>query len=213
MVTNPFSDRSLNFTRTNFPVSLGITNITYADKLNEIIEPSLSVSVGERKQLTVGDWVSIENLESSLTDIFKYAPNCTVSQVLMSNGSVVKVGDYYAEIGEILVNSPKYKVQALNLTTGTPIMDNGMVDNFIDVITEFQETLNAFNTVRVSTNQGYTATVRNTILSVDMTVIVGLLVRRDDTNPNYDDGVNFTLEFIGNNNNVVHKVTTSVKGI
>ena len=88
-----------------------------------------------------------------------------------------------------------------------------MVDNFIDVITEFQETLNAFNTVRVSTNQGYTATVRNTILSVDMTVIVGLLVRRDDTNPNYDDGVNFTLEFIGNNNNVVHKVTTSVKGI
>ena len=213
MVTNPFSDRSLNFTRTNFPVSLGITNITYADKLNEIIEPSLSVSVGERKQLTVGDWVSIENLESSLTDIFKYAPNCTVSQVLMSNGSVVKVGDYYAEIGEILVNSPKYKVQALNLTTGTPIMDNGMVDNFIDVITEFQETLNAFNTVRVSTNQGYTATVRNTILSADMTVIVGLLVRRDDTNPNYDDGVNFTLEFIGNNNNVVHKVTTSVKGI
>ena len=213
MVTNPFSDRSLNFTRTNFPVSLGITNITYADKLNEIIEPSLSVSVGERKQLTVGDWVSIENLESSLTDIFKYAPNCTVSQVLMSNGSVVKIGDYYAEIGEILVNSPKYKVQALNLTTGTPIMDNGMVDNFIDVITEFQETLNAFNTVRVSTNQGYTATVRNTILSADMTVIVGLLVRRDDTNPNYDDGVNFTLEFIGNNNNVVHKVTTSVKGI
>lgn len=213
MVTNPFSDRSLNFTRTNFPVSLGITNITYADKLNEIIEPSLSVSVGERKQLTVGDWVSIENLESSLTDIFKYAPNCTVSQVLMSNGSVVKVGDYYAEIGEILVNTPKYKVQALNLTTGTPIMDNGMVDNFIDVITEFQETLNAFNTVRVSTNQGYTATVRNTILSADMTVIVGLLVRRDDTNPNYDDGVNFTLEFIGNNNNVVHKVTTSVKGI
>ena len=213
MVTNPFSDRSLNFTRTNFPVSLGITNITYADKLNEIIEPSLSVSVGERKQLTVGDWVSIENLESSLTDIFKYAPNCTVSQVLMSNGSVVKIGDYYAEIGEILVNSPKYKIQALNLTTGTPIMDNGMVDNFIDVITEFQETLNAFNTVRVSTNQGYTATVRNTILSADMTVIVGLLVRRDDTNPNYDDGVNFTLEFIGNNNNVVHKVTTSVKGI
>ena len=213
MVTNPFSDRSLNFTRTNFPVSLGITNITYADKLNEIIEPSLSVSVGERKQLTVGDWVSIENLESSLTDIFKYAPNCTVSQVLMSNGSVVKVGDYSTEVGEILVNSPKYKVQALNLTTGTPIMDNGMVDNFIDVITEFQETLNAFNTVRVSTNQGYTATVRNTILSADMTVIVGLLVRRDDTNPNYDDGVNFTLEFIGNNNNVVHKVTTSVKGI
>ena len=213
MVTNPFSDRSLNFTRTNFPVSLGITNITYADKLNEIIEPSLSVAVAERKQLTVGDWVSIENLESSLTDIFKYAPNCTVSQVLISNGSVVKVGDYYAEIGEILVNSPKYKVQALNLTTGTPIMDNGMVDNFIDVITEFQETLNAFNTVRVSTNQGYTATVRNTILSADMTVIVGLLVRRDDANPNYDDGVNFTLEFIGNNNNVVHKVTTSVKGI
>ena len=213
MVTNPFSDRSLNFTRTNFPVSLGITNITYADKLNEIIEPSLSVSVGERKQLTVGDWVSIENLESSLTDIFKYAPNCTVSQVLMSNGSVAKVGDYSTEVGEILVNSPKYKVQALNLTTGTPIMDNGMVDNFIDVITEFQETLNAFNTVRVSTNQGYTATVRNTILSADMTVIVGLLVKRDDTNPNYDDGVNFTLEFIGNNNNVVHKVTTSVKGI
>ena len=213
MVTNPFSDRSLNFTRTNFPVSLGITNITYADKLNEIIEPSLSVAVAERKQLTVGDWVSIENLESSLTDIFKYAPNCTVSQVLMSNGSVVKVGDYSTEVGEILVNSPKYKVQALNLTTGTPIMDNGMVDNFIDVITEFQETLNAFNTVRVSTNRGYTATVRNTIRSADMTVIVGLLVRRDDTNPNYDDGVNFTLEFIGNNNNVVHKVTTSVKGI
>ena len=213
MVTNPFSDRSLNFTRTNFPVSLGITNITYADKLNEIIEPSLSVSVGERKQLTVGDWVSIENLESSLTDIFKYAPNCTVSQVLMSNGSVAKVGDYSTEVGEILVNSPKYKVQALNLSTGTPIMDNGMVDNFIDVITEFQETLNAFNTVRVSTNRGYTATVRNTIRSADMTVIVGLLVKRDDTNPNYDDGVNFTLEFIGNNNNVVHKVTTSVKGI
>ena len=213
MVTNPFSDRSLNFTRTNFPVSLGITNITYADKLNEIIEPSLSVSVGERKQLTVGDWVSIENLESSLTDIFKYAPNCTVSQVLMSNGSVVKVGDYYAEIGEILVNSPKYKVQALNLTTGTPIMDNGMVDNFIDVITEFQETLNAFNTVRVSTNQGYTATVRNTILSADMTVIVGLLVKRDDTNPNYDDGVNLILEFVNNSGSVVHKVTTSVKGI
>lgn len=213
MVTNPFSDRSLNFTRTNFPVSLGITDITYADKLNEIIEPSLSVAVAERKQLTVGDWVSIENLESNLTDIFKYAPNCTVSQVLMSNGSVVKVGDYSTEIGEILVNSPKYKVQALNLTTGTPIMDNGMVDNFIDVITEFQETLNAFNTVRVSTNRGYTATVRNTILSADMTVIVGLLVKRDDTNPNYDDGVNFTLEFVDNNNNVVHKVTTSVKGI
>lgn len=213
MVTNPFSDRSLKFTRTNFPVSLGITNITYADKLNEIIEPSLSVAVGERKQLTVGDWVSIENLESSLTDIFKYAPNCTVSQVLMSNASVAKVGDYSTEIGEILVNSPKYKVQAINLSTGTPIMDNGMVDNFIDVITEFQETLNAFNTVRVSTNRGYTATVRNTIRSADMTVIVGLLVRRDDTNPNYDDGVNFTLEFIGNNNSVVHKVTASVKGI
>ena len=131
----------------------------------------------------------------------------------MSNGSVVKVGDYSTEIGEILVNSPKYKVQALNLTTGTPIMDNGMVDNFIDVITEFQETLNAFTTVRVSTNRGYTATVRNTILSADMTVIVGLLVKRDDTNPNYDDGVNFTLEFVDNNNNVVHKVTTSVKGI
>lgn len=212
MATNPYSDRSLNFARTNFPVSLGITNITYADKLNEIIEPSLSLAVGERKQLTVGDWVSIENLESNLTDIFKYAPNCTVSQVLMSNGSVVKVGDYLTEVGEILVNTPKYKVQAINLTTGTPIMDNGMVDNFIDVITEFQETMNAFSSVRVSTNRGYTATVRNTIRSVDMTVIVGLLVRRDGTNPNYDDGVNFTLEFVDNNNNVVHKVTTSVKG-
>lgn len=213
MVTNPFTDRSLKFTRTNFPIALGITDITYADNLNEIIKDNLVVAPGEVGQLTVNDWVSIEDLKSSLTDIFKYAPNCTVSQVLMSNESVAKVGDYATEIGEILVNAPKYKVQAINLTTGTPILDNGMVDNFIDVITEFQETINAFTSVRVSTNRGYTATVRNTIRSADMTVIVGLLVKRDDTNPNYDDGVNLILEFVNNSGNVVHKVTTSVKGI
>lgn len=213
MVTNPFTDRSLKFTRTNFPIALGITDITYADGLNEIIKDNLVVAPGEVGQLTVNDWVSIEDLKSSLTDIFKYAPNCTVSQVLMSNASVAKVGDYATEIGEILVNAPKYKVQSINLTTGTPILDNGMVDNFIDVITEFQETISAFTTVRVSTNRGYTATVRNTIRSADMTVIVGLLVKRDDTNPNYDDGVNLILEFVNNSGNVVHKVATSVKGI
>lgn len=213
MVTNPFTDRSLKFTRANFPIALGITDITYADGLNEIIKDNLVVAPGEVGQLTVNDWVSIEDLKSSLTDIFKYAPNCTVSQVLMSNASVAKVGDYATEIGEILVNAPKYKVQAINLTTGTPILDHGMVDNYIDVITEFQETINAFTSVRVSTNQGYTATVRNIIRSADMTVIVGLLVKRDDTNPNYDDGVNLILEFVNNSGSVVHKVATSVKGI
>lgn len=212
MVTNPYADRKLTFARTSFVTSLGITNIQYGSGLTEIIEESLTLEPGERKQLTVGDWVSIEHIESNAAQIIRYAPNCNVSQVLMSNGSVVKTGSYLNEIGEILINHEVYEVQAINLTTGTAIFDNGMVDNFIDVIAQFPDDATNIKNVTVVTSEGYTATVRGITTSIDGTLIVGLTVKRNDNNPYFTGGVNFTIDCLNGSNQVVCKLTASVTG-
>lgn len=212
MVANPFVDRRITFSRENFPAGLGITNISYGNALTEIIEATVTLEPGERKQLTVGDWVSIEHIETNAAQIIRYAPNCNVSQVLMSNGSVVKTGPYLTEVGEILINKEEYEVQAINLSTGNALFDHGMVDNFIDIIAQFPMDTTNIKSVVVTTNTGYQASVRGITTSVDGTLIVSLTVKRNESNPQFADGINFTIDCRDGNLQALYKVSASVTG-
>lgn len=213
MLTNPFLDRRLVLSKTNFLPILGITDIVYGSGLTEIVIDSLTLQPGERKQITVGDWVSIEDIKSDLTDITRYAPNLTISQAMVSTGSIVKSGSYLSELGEMLINNEHYKVQAINVLTGGAIYDQGMVDNYIDVVTQFDVAINNIHHAVIDVSSGFTVTLRNTIISpVDQTVILSLTVRRVEDIVIDTDNVTLSINFVDINGQSLHKVITSITG-
>lgn len=213
MLTNPFTDRRLVITRDSFAPVLGITDIIYGGGLTDIVVADLTLEPGERKQLTVGDWVSIEDIKSNSALYTRYAPNCNVSQVLLSNSSVAKAGSYLTEVGEIVINKEDYVVEAVNILTGNALYDRGMTENYIDVITQFDADISNVKSVAVVTTDNYVAAIRNTIISpIDKTIIVALTVKRNDSSPIDYGSIFIGIDFRDINSQVVHKVSTSVDG-
>lgn len=214
MLTNPFSDRKLLITRDSFAPALGINDISYAGGLTEIIVPTLSLNEGERKQLTVGDWVGIDSIKSSSVGYTRYAPNCTVTQSLTSNGSVVKAGSYLNEVGEVLINKEDYLTQAINVLTGKADFNHEVTENYIDVVTQFNNSISNITKALVTVTVGYTATIRNTIISpIDKTIIVALAVKRNDNNLVAVNSLYISIDYLDVNSQVVHSASTSVIGV